>query len=137
MESLGAAARRLLAGLDARRAKEIDRGTVSGCRLTPTEPLNAGESVSPKDRADAPRASGMRLPLALGREADRVPRPFASRPSGAQVAAANCNRRHADTLSSSTAGTRLARAISESSSADSSATVTPRASASGRSASAT
>ena len=54
MEKIGDAARRLLAKLDARRAKERDRGTVSGCCLTPTEPLNAGESVSPKIATDEP-----------------------------------------------------------------------------------
>lgn len=55
MESLGQAARRLLGRLErAAKAKEIERGTVSGCRLTPTEPLKAGENVSPKIATDEP-----------------------------------------------------------------------------------
>lgn len=48
MESVGQAARRLLERLErAAKAKEKVRGTVSGCCLTPTEPLSAGENVSP------------------------------------------------------------------------------------------
>lgn len=99
MEKIGDAARRLLAGLDARRAEERDRGTASGCCLTPAEPLDAGESVSPKIATDEPTPRVFEdrdsaKPLALGREADRVPRPSASRPFGAQVAA-NDNRSHA------------------------------------------
>lgn len=55
METIGQAARRLLERLErAAKAKGIDRGTVSGCCLTPTEPLNAGESVSPKIATDEP-----------------------------------------------------------------------------------
>lgn len=109
MERLGPIARRVLADCErAMRAvpgtlsrEEFERATVSGCCLTATAALSAGEAAIPKIATDEPTPRVFEdrdsaKPLALGREADRFPRPFASRPSGAQVAA-NDNRRHTDT----------------------------------------
>ncbi|QAZ46785.1 hypothetical protein C1M53_31525 [Mesorhizobium sp. Pch-S] len=42
---------------------EKDRGTVSGCFLPATEPLYAGETDMPKDRASAPRV--FKIPVAV------------------------------------------------------------------------
>lgn len=103
MESLADAARRLLAKLDARRAREIERSgsTVvqsAGIRTAPDAGDDTGHKIAtgkPTPRVFEDRDSAK--PLALGREADRFPRPFASRPSGAQVAA-NDNRAHAKAL---------------------------------------
>ena len=110
MERLGPIARRVLADCErAMRAvpgtlsrEEFERATVSGCCLTATAALSAGEAAIPKIATDepTPRVSGNQksaTPQALGREADRFPRPFASRPSGAQVAA-NDNRAHTNAL---------------------------------------
>src|SRR5690606_32789607 len=75
LESIGKAAARLLARLErAAKAKEKDRGSVSGCRLTPTEPLNTGESASPKERAGAPRVFSDRQPQAMPGENLKGPR---------------------------------------------------------------
>lgn len=113
MESLGQAARRLLGRLErAAKAKNEIAGRVEQSNVFPdaTERRPAPDADSIGDDFTTPGGvcgqpgnarQGLVIrysakPLALGREADRFPRPFASRPSGAQVAA-NDNRRHTDT----------------------------------------
>lgn len=106
MESLGQAARRLVERLErAAKAKEKIAGGFSvmvedsahgvNCHGgRPDRPPHRDDSMG-EDRAEAlPVRNGIddsATSRALGREADRVPRPSASRPSGAQVSA-NDNR---------------------------------------------
>lgn len=117
MESLGQAAARLLARLErAAKAKERNAGRVEQSESTnvfpdATERRPAPDADSIGDDFTTPgRLCGgpgnarqglvirdSATPQALGREADRFPRPFASRPSGAQVAA-NDDRAHASAL---------------------------------------
>lgn len=117
METIGAAARRLLAKIDERIAEKKAAGCLDGrheferdrlsvvrdavpASTTDAQPApDTGDSGGHKIATDEPTPRGleirMRLPKALGREADRFPRPFASRPSCAQVAANENRRDHA------------------------------------------
>ena len=113
MESLGQAARRLLERLDrAAKAKKEIAGRVEQSEssnvfpdATERRPAPDADSIGdgftvpgrvrsrPNNARQEEEIRDSAKPLALGREADRFPRPFASRPSGAQVAA-NDNRAH-------------------------------------------
>lgn len=114
MESLGAAAVRLLAKMDARRAKNEIAGRVEQSEssnvfpdATERRPAPDADSIgddftTPGRLCGGPGNARQGLvirysakPLALGREADRYPRPFASRPSGAHVAANQNDPDHA------------------------------------------
>lgn len=107
METIGSAARRLLERLErAAKAKEIERDRLSVVRdavpasTTDAQPApdTRAKTSATKDRTANAMPRGleirMRLPQAPGREADRFPRPFASRPSGAQVAANDDRKGH-------------------------------------------
>ena len=100
METLGSAARRLLAKMDARRAKEIDRDRLSAVRSAapPCGKSNAqpapdtGEGIGSKDRTASamPRGYEFRLRLPLPHrpgEGSKSPRLLP-----AALAASNCNR---------------------------------------------
>lgn len=111
METIGSAAQRLLAKLEARAAKKEIAGRVEQSNVYPvaTERRPAPDADSIGDDFTTPgrlcgkpgnARQGLVIRdsaklLALGREADRVPRPSASRPSGAQVAANQNDPDHA------------------------------------------
>jgi hypothetical protein len=60
METIGDAARRLLARLDrAAKAGRNERGAVSGCCPAPTAPLHTGESTGPNIAPDEPMPRGL------------------------------------------------------------------------------
>lgn len=82
-ETIGEAAQRLLAGLEARIAKEKAPGRLKGrdklsgtadrCSRKPEAqpPHDAGENSRTKDRAGAPRVSECRQPQPIGQEGAR------------------------------------------------------------------